>query len=1050
MDKIAIKNFAVRARNNLIDDISKKAYGLDIGKDKIEEIAYTWFNRFIVLRFMEVNNYLPSGVIVLSSTEEGKVEPDIITEVLDLDLEIDRDLVHRLIDENDTEGLYSYLLVKQCNELGRIMPHVFEETSDYTELLLPDNLLGEGSVIRDLVDSVDEEDYIDQVEIIGWMYQYYISEKKDEVFADLKKNIKISKENIPVATQLFTPKWIVQYMIENSLGRLWLESHPDEELQVKWKYYLEAAETEGEVQAETDTEVEVIEEEAEQGPELKEHQAKLKATNLRLEEIKVLDPACGSGHILVYAFDLLYEIYLKANYLERDIPRLILEKNLYGLDIDDRAGQLASFALMMKARGKDRHIFGRQIELNICSIQESNGISKEAIDYFVNYKDTSIDDKDIIINNKDSDIYDKDIDKRETAIDKESLREDVEYLVNVFHDAKEYGSIIDVEKVDFDAIDKRIEEIREDISNDFLGAQYKALILEKIPFLLKQGRIMSDRYDVVCTNPPYMGKKSINPKLNKFLSDYYPLSKQDLYGTFIDKCLKLTRRRGISSLITMQSWMFLSSYKGLRDKVTNNNSIINMVHLGAGAFEELNAFNVLTTTFCIRKGKTYNNQPLFIRLVDYYKSEDKPKEFFNKENHYTFKQSLFTQIPGTPLVYWISKEARAALTDSVYIKDVSRPKQGLATGNNNKFIRLWHEVSFDKIGQGFKSTEDFHKSGKKYAPYNKGGDYRKWYGNFDNVIMFDLDNYNILSNMGNHLPSRKYYFKKGITWSLFGFENFGVRYKDYGCVFDVSGSSMFPEDKDLYYILGFLASKVAFKYLSVLAPTVNFQVGNIADLPLKINEEKRPIITKKVKECIEISKEDWDRTERSWDFEKNELIDHKTNNSLEDTIESYCRYWETRFQRFLACERNINQDFIEIYNLQKELSPEIETRDISILKDTFIIRDDYSIEANKIEIIKAFISYAVGCMFGRYSLDEDGLIYAGGEFDIKFYKTFIPTSDNIIVIADDDYFEDDIVSRFVEFVRVVFEEENIEESLEEKIREDESLEMNLDFIVSVK
>jgi hypothetical protein len=536
VNKTAIKNFAVKARRSLIEQVTQKAYEVGIVRDKIheidvfeggfkvkgrengktfkkyeikqrdklienikvkgfdqvmEEIAYTWFNRLIALRFMEVNGYLPTGVRVLSSSDEGKTEPDIIKEALNVDLDVDKEIIYRLHDNNDTEDLFKYLLIKQCNDLGKIMPSVFEEIADYTELLLPDNLLAEGSFIRDLVKCIEEYDWKIElneeeqkveaekgehgIEIIGWLYQYYISEKKDEVFVGLKKNQKITKENIPAATQLFTPKWIVKYMVENSLGRLWLESHPNEELKVEWKYYLEEAEQEPEVQKQLD---------------------EFKNPNLNPEEIKVLDPAMGSGHILVYAFDVLYQIYLSAGYSERDIPTLILEKNLYGLDIDDRAKQLACFALLMKARSKNRRIFRNRVKMNLCSIQESNGIPKEAIDYLVSPK--------------------------ETEIEKYVHREEAEYLINAFHDAKEYGSILKVKEIDCVVLDGRIEEIRNDVPTNIFEIQYREVISDMFVPLVLQARIMSQKYDVVTTNPPYMGIKGMNSKLSKYLNGEYP------------------------------------------------------------------------------------------------------------------------------------------------------------------------------------------------------------------------------------------------------------------------------------------------------------------------------------------------------------------------------------------------------------------------------------------------------------------------------------------------------------------------------------------------
>ena len=1024
MDKTAIKNFAVRARNKLIDDITQKAFELGISEDEIkdiiafeggftikglnnsktykkyqekqrrklvdnikqkgfdqviEEVAYTWFNRFIALRFMEVNDYLPTGVRVLSSKEEGKVEPDIIKEALNVDLEIDRELVYKLIDENDTEDLYRYLLVKQCNELGKIMPQVFEEISDYTELLLPDNLLGEGSVIRDLVDSVEEEDYKDQVEIIGWMYQYYISEKKDEVFADLKKNKKITKENIPAATQLFTPKWIVKYMIENSLGRLWLESHPDEDLQSKWRYYLE---------------------EAEQEPEVREQLDELKDPKLNPEDIKVLDPSMGSGHILVYAFDVLYDIYLKANYSERDIPRLILEKNLYGLDIDDRAGQLAAFALMMKARSNNRRIFRRKIELNVCSIQESNGISKEAMDYFVNTEDVET-------NNKD-------------------LKEDVEYLIHVFHDAKEYGSLLDVKKIDFDAIERKIAQIQVWDTEDLFEYQYKETILEKILPLVKQGRIMSRKYDVVCTNPPYMGgRKGMNHQLKKYVQKNYKSSNSDLYACFIEKCLNLSKNNKFVSMVTQHSFMFTDDYKELREKLLNSIIFVNMLHLGTDAFPEINGEVVQTTTFTIRNVEDSRYKGEFVRLLDY-ECYEKEKHVHNKNLHFNiYSNTDFKDIKGTPFAYWISERVKQTFKIGTPFEEIGKPRQGLATGNNDIFLRAWYEVENIKIGFGFKTIDSFHDSGLLYAPYNKGGKQRRWYGNNENIIKFDKEHFQTLSTQGNRLPSRQYYFQKCITWSDISGRNFAGRYCDYGFVFDVKGSSGFPRENYFLYVLAFLNSKLTPMYIDALNPTITTQVGDLKRIPLlKINAKSKDKIDKLAKQNIKITKDDWDSFETSWDFKHHPLLDYSilksspNLNKIETAINNWSDFTEEQFEQLKANEEALNNIFIDIYGLQGELTPEVEDKNITISK------------ADRERDIKSLISYAVGCMFGRYSLDEEGLIYAGGEFDINSYNTFIPTTDNILVIADDDYFEDDIVSRFVDFVKITFGEETLEENLD--------------------
>lgn len=1022
MNKSAIKNFAVRARNKLIEDITQKAYELGITKDEIkdtetfeggfrikglenskiykkyeakqreklvskirekgfeqviEEVAYTWFNRFIALRFMEVNEYLPTGVSVLSSIEEGKTEPDIIKEALNVDLDIDREIVYKLIDANDTADLYKYLIIKQCNQLGQIMPMVFEAIADYTELLLPDNLLAEGSVIRDLVESIDKEDYKDQVEIIGWMYQYYISEKKDEVFADLKKNKKITKENIPAATQLFTPKWIVKYMVENSLGRLWLESHPDEELKAQWKYYLE---------------------EAEQDPEVQKKLDELKNPNLNPEAIKVLDPAMGSGHILVYAFDVLYDIYVKANYSERDIPQLILEKNLYGLDIDDRAGQLAAFALMMKARSKNRRIFRKKIELNICSIQESNGIPKEAIEYICRGDHGSLD----------------------------TLKKDIEYLIEVFKDAKEFGSILDVRKVDFDAIDRRIEEIRDGETVDLFEFQYREIVLEKLPPIIKQAKIMSEKYDVVCTNPPYMGYKGMNAKLSNYVSTNYKDSKSDLCTTFIEKCNEYANKNNYISMITMHSWMFLSSYEKLRKNIVDNDQILTMIHLGTRAFEEIGGEVVQATSFILKKKKPINKGK-FIRLVDYNNAKQKETEFFNITNHYIVYQESFNKIPGNPIAYWVSDKIRYIYYKSKKLSQFADTKQGLITGDNERFLRYWYEVSDSKIWRLNEYDKNTNKENFKWFKFNKGGPYRKWYGNNEYVVNWENDGTEIrnLIDESGRLKSRPqntdYYFKKGLTWSDICSGKFSLRVSDDSYIFDASGPKMFIKDDNMFnYINAFFNTKLSNVFIDLIIPTIHYSCGVIRLIPIvETNIENLTEINRIVDSCIEISKIDWNSYEISWGFTRHPLLHQKNDfSSIQELFENWNKSKNNQFLQLKHNEEKLNKIFIQIYDLETELTPEVEDKDITISK------------ADRERDIKSFISYAVGCMFGRYSLDEEGLIFAGGEFDINRYKTFIPTKDNVLIIADDDYFEDDIVNRFVEFVKITFGEKTLEENLD--------------------
>lgn len=1070
MDKTAIRNFAVKARRKLIEDITHKAYEIGITKDKIldietfeggfrvkgrengktfkkyelkqrdklihnikhkgfeqviEEVAYTWFNRFIALRFMEVNNYLPTGVRVLSSIEEDKTEPDIIQEALNIDLDLDPEIVYRLQDSNDTEDLYRYLLVKQCNQLGKIMPNVFEEIADYTELLLPDKLLAEGSVIRDLVEEIEEYDWKIElneeeqkreaekgehgIEIIGWLYQYYISEKKDEVFAGLKKNKKITKENIPAATQLFTPKWIVKYMVENSLGRLWLESHPNEELKAQWKYYLEDAEQEPEVQKQLD---------------------ELKDPNLNPEGIKVLDPAMGSGHILVYAFDVLYEIYLSAGYSEREIPTLILEKNLYGLDIDDRAGQLATFALLMKARSKNRRIFRHKPKMNLCSIQESNDIPKEAIEYLVSPK--------------------------ETELEKHFHREDVEYLIEVFHDAKEYGSILDVKEIDFDALEKRIEEIRNNVPEDLFELKYREVILEKIPPLIQQAKIMSQKYDVVCTNPPYMGSRGMNSNLSNYINNKFPDSKSDLFAVFIETTNNALRPRGILSLVTMQSWMFLLSYEQLRKKLLQGNTIIQLMHMNNMVMRIAfgTAVSILRKKYIEKYIGTYH----MVKHEDL--SEDyTPKVFPKKDERYnTISQDDFEKIPGKPIAYWANPNLIEAFEKGKPMNSIVEPKQGLATADNNRFLRLWHEVNYNKINFQCKSIEDSLNSKAKWFPYNKGGPRRQWYGNYDYIVNWENDGFEIrnFKDASGKLRSRPqntdYYFKEAITWSLITSGGFSIRYREAGSIHDVAGMSAFSNNHNkLMYLLGLMSTKISNYVFKILNPTINLQVGDFNNFPV-LSTDSKPIINI-VEKSIDISKQDWNSFETSWDFKKHPLLAHKKEaDTVEGAFTNWSAFANQQFNQLKANEEELNRIFIEIYGLQGELTPDVDDKDVTITR-IYDSKEDIpeSMKGNNYvltreDVIKSFISYAVGCMFGRYSLDEEGLIYAGGDFDDKFRlrdgQWEIKTKEgwkksrvnivehNVIPIVDGDYFEDGILERFVDFVKVSFGEDTLEENLD--------------------
>ncbi len=988
-----LQKHEVKQREALIARIREKGF-----KEVIEEVAYTWFNRIIAIRFMEVNGYLPTGVRVLSSMEEGKAVPDIVTNALYVDLGQDIDIVHQYLDNHDDEGLFRYLFIKQCNKLTEILPFLFEKINDYTELLLPNNLLAEGSVIRRLVSDIKEEDFKDQVEIIGWLYQYYISEKKDQVFEALRKNIKITKENIPAATQLFTPDWIVKYMVENSLGRLWLEGHPDEELKSKWKYYLE---------------------EAEQEPEVEKQLAQIREEykNIKPEDIKVLDPCMGSGHILVYAFDVLFEIYKSAGYSEREIPKLILKNNLYGLDIDDRAAQLAYFAVMMKARSKSRRIFSQirdeNIDLNLCAIQESNGISKEALEYFL-----------------------KGTDKK--------LKADVEYLVEVFKDAKEYGSILEVKPVDFDAIEKRLEEFKNE-TGDLYEYQYRNVILEKIPALVKQARIMSQKYDVVVTNPPYMGNKGINSKLKNYISEKFRDVKSDLFAVFIVRNFSYAKQYGHLGYMTPFVWMFISSYEKLREIIIKSKSITSLVQLEYSGFEEA---TVPICTFTVRNAYIPAKGE-YIRLSEFRGAELQPIKTLeaaqnrNVPYRYSVSPHNFEKIPGMPIAYWVSEKFINCFIKGKPLGEITEPRQGLSTADNNRFLRLWHEVSELKIGLGYKNSTEALQSGLKWFPYNKGGLFRKWYGNNEYIINWENDGEEIRNYKKSAIRNVQFYFKKGITWSLVTSSTFSARCLEYGFIFDAAGPSIFPREKDIYYLTTLLNSKVTMEFMKILNPTLNFPEGTIAKLPVFYPNDEllKQKIERIADENISISKTDWDSFETSWDFKKHPLLIHKgSSNTIEEAFSNWAAFAEKQFYKLKANEEELNRIFIEIYGLQDELTPEVDEKDVTIRK------------ADRERDIKSFISYAVGCMFGRYSIDVDGLIYVGGEWKEKWRDgkvrkiekdengnvisdtwvdaTYLPDEDNIIPILDDEYFDDDIVSRFIEFLKVTFGEEKLEENID--------------------
>ena len=804
-------------RQELIKQIKEKGY-----KQVMEEVAYTWFNRFIAMRFMEVNNYLPSHIRVFSDAS-GAFKPEILRDALHLELPgLNHAKVAEYIENSETEALYRYLLLTQCNALNSALPMMFERMGGYTEMLLPNNILRPDSVLARLIADIDEQDWTDQVQIIGWLYQYYNTELKDDTFAQLKKNVKITKERIPAATQLFTPDWIVRYMVENSLGRLWLEGHPNAELRDSWKYYLDEAEQEPEVEA--------------QLTKLREEYKTIKP-----EEIKVIDPCMGSGHILVYAFDVLMQIYTSAGWDQREAAQSILKNNLFGLDIDDRAAQLAYFAVMMKARQYDRRLLTRGIQPNIYSICESNGISADVIAYFHG--------------------------------DNAKLKSDIESIVTELHDAKEYGSILNITPVDFAGLYARFDEIRNDIS------MMKQAALDELLPLVQCAELLAQKYDVVVTNPPYMGSSGMNALLADYVKTKYPDSKSDLFACFIERCGQMAKKNGYQAMITQHAWMFLSSFEKLRTRLLAVD-IVNMAHLGARAFEEIGGEVVQTTSFVIRKSHITDYKGEYCRLIEPTTQQGKEDMFLAGENRYEADQSNFSKIPGSPVAYWVSEKMLLPYATAVkLLGDIAAPCAGLATGDNTIFQRNWFEISFPNIGFNVSCVEETLHRTEKWYPCNSGGDFRKW--STDDIIVVNWQNdgaeikqfRNAAGKLAARPQNTKWYFKEGLTWNKLSSSRFAVKYKCSGYVFDDTSRSAFPNNPYyLKYIIGLLCSNITFEYLKVLNPTMSFTNGDLIRIPVRFEEQQDVQISELVERNIALSKTDWDSYETSWDFKRNPLI----------------------------------------------------------------------------------------------------------------------------------------------------------------------------------
>lgn len=1064
MDKTAIKNFAIEARKILMksaiteagfygitkdgcqspvqkgndfevyetvagtenrifgDDIKRRANLVTAIKEQgfdqvIEETAYTWFNRIIAIRFMEVNNYLPTRVRVLSS-ETGSATPDIVTQSDTVELNLSSEELERIQTakrENRYDDAFRSLFIKQCNELNAILPGLFEKTDDYMELLFKITYTGDG-VIRMLVDSIPEDNFNveteGQVEIIGWMYQYYNTELKDDTFAKLKKNVKITKERIPAATQLFTPDWIVRYMVENSLGRVWIEHlravdpSVDEKAKAEefgWEYYLPEAEQEDDVQA-----------------QLVEIRKSYK--DLTPQDITCIDPCMGSGHILVYMFDVLMDIYRSEGFSEREAVFDVLEKNIRGLDIDRRAYQLSYFALMMKARGYNRIFFrghedieGNRVQAvpRVYAIEESNSIERGQLHYYG---------------------------AGLNEIEKNNALNQMNGFLDTFTDAKEYGSIINVDNYDWDLLRKFVDKIDDGGQMSLLS--YEAVQLQKpLKKLIDIGEILAKKYDAVVTNPPYMGSSGMSNNLTNYVKKIYPISKADLFAVFIEKCEYMLKDKSFCAMITQQAWMFLSGFERLREQM-GGFKCVSMLHLGAHAFEEIGGEIVQTTTFVRQKMRISNYKGRYIRLVDYASESEKCLKYKEaKEQKFSgisFEkdEDVFKQVPGIPVAYWVDEQSYNAFNKYDSFAMYSTPLAGICTGNNDLYFRTWQEVNANEIGTTFSSRDEvLSQDDFKWFFHYKGGDYRKWYGNGYYVINYTNDSLNSMEkNKGFRHDNRNFYFKQGITWTKMCSGNFSARKMCKCSMFDSTGTSTFPNEDYYNPLLGLLNSKLMMHFVQILNPTFAIYPNNVGNIPVS-KDIFNPVVNRIVEDCVGISKDDWDSFETSWDFEVHPLIIAeeliKENKDFiqgyigdeipQSEIERCFRVWEgqcqSRFRKMKSNEEELNRIFIEIYGLQNELRPEVEDKDITIRRAD-LGRD-----------IRSLISYAVGCMFGRYSLDEKGLVFAGGEFDDSRYKIFPADKDAIIPITDEAYFDDDIVGRFELFIKIIFGSESLEANL---------------------
>lgn len=953
----------------------------------VDKVAYTWFNRLVAIRFMDANGFQPLGVNVLSPAEgiDGNI-PQILNDIhagqFPEDLKVDRQYINEVLNgvissNNPDNTIYRHVLIAVCNDLHRIFPFLFERIDDYSELLLPDDLTSPFSILADIVNGMSASDCT-EVEIIGWLYQFYISEKKDEVFASKSK---VKKEDIPAATQLFTPRWIVEYMIQNTVGKLWLHNNPQSKLREHMPYYIESADVNSSDYLQIDS----------------------------VEDIKLLDQACGSGHILVYGFELLAKIYEEEGYSASDIPAKIIECNLHGLEIDDRAAQLAAFAITMKARQYYRRFF-----------------RKPVIPHIICYQDIKFSEEDITCIIRDYKVGNED-----------AFKHDLQTLEQVTN----LGSLIQphTDLSTLKAIQKQLADERE--SSD----AFKQQIQIKLKIVLQQLIALTEKYQCVVDNPPYMGGGNMNPALSEYVKVNYPNSKADLMACFMEAGITALHPKGFLGMINQHSWMFLSSYEELRKQLIDSVHFDTLLHLGPRTFPEISGEIVQNSAFTVLNSTT--NQPgFYIRLVDFDSSEFKRINTLEAIGNnscgwfYKIDQKEFENIPGRTFgAYWLSKKALKVFNESEALEKRNTIRQGMATGANDRFIRDWYEIDNSKFNNSAKSKLEAFESKDKWFPIDKGGGSVKWYGLNSSVVSFDYKSYEILKVSGNKCPSENFYFFEGFTWGKIKSGNFSVRYSKTGSVFSDAGMKIiFRDNEPDFSVLGFMNSKCCPVFLKCLSETLNFEKGNIAKLPIVYDKKNASFVDKIVENNISIACDEWDSREISWDFIKNELVRFSKKN-IKSAINSYKDYWKEQFHKLHQNEEELNRHFIEIYGLDDELTSNVPLEEITILKEETKIVDNELVFQEK-ELIAQLISYAIACVFGRYSLDKEGLILANqgetvSDYLSKVEKTidqlqFVPDGDNIIPVLEEEWFDDDIVNRVKAFIRAVWGEESYADNMQ--------------------